>query len=71
MSQHERVLVHLQVFNTITNAQAHEQYAIRHLPAVIRDIKKHYNVELDEEWAEGKNRFNEKCRWKIYKLKTA
>ena len=35
-----RVYQHLQTKRTITNAQAHNLYGIRHLPAVIRDIKK-------------------------------
>ncbi len=68
MTQEERVFTHLQIWGTITNAQAHEDYGIRHLPSVIRDIKKNREVVIDEEWAEGINRFNEKCRWKIYKL---
>ena len=68
MTQEERIFAHLQIFGTITNAQAHTEYGIRHLPSVIRDIKKHRNVTISEEWAEGENRFSEKCRWKIYKL---
>lgn len=68
MSQLERVYAHLEVFGTITNAQAHEMYGIRHLPSVIRDIKKRKNATITTEWTEGKNRFGEKCRWEIYKL---
>jgi len=68
MTQEERIFAHLQIFGTITNAQAHEQYGIRHLPSVIRDIKKKRNVTISTEWAEGNNRFGEKCRWEIYKL---
>lgn len=39
VTQAERVYNHLQVWGSITNAQAHEMYGIRHLPSVIRDIK--------------------------------
>lgn len=46
-AQSERIYTHLRVFGTITNAQAHSNYGIRHLPSVIRDIKKdiwHTNI---------------------------
>lgn len=69
MSQAERVFAHLKVFGAITNAQAHDSYGIRHLPAVIRDIKKFYDVEITDHWEDGENRFKEKCRWKVYELK--
>lgn len=67
-SQSERIYNHLQIFGTITNAQAHNDYGIRHLPSVIRDIKKKYGVEISTKWESGKNRFNEKCRWEVYSL---
>ena len=38
-SQSERIYNHLRIFGTITNAQAHNDYGIIHLPSVIRDIK--------------------------------
>lgn len=70
VSQAERVYNHLQVFGFITNAQAHEMYGIRHLPSVIRDIKKKYNVEFEEnERVTGVNRFGEKVWWDRYRLK--
>jgi hypothetical protein len=70
VSQVERVYNHLQVFGFITNAQAHETYGICHLPSVIRDIKKKYNVEFEEnERVTGVNRFGEKVWWDIYRLK--
>lgn len=67
-SQSERIYTHLQIFGTITNKQAHDDYGIRHLPSVIRDIKKKYNVEIFTKWESGKNRFNENCRWEVYSL---
>ena len=39
MSQEKRVIEHLKVVGSITNAEAHNEYGIRHLPAIIRDIK--------------------------------
>ena len=70
VSQAERVYNHLQVFGFITNAQAHEMYGIRHLPSVIRDIKKKYNIEFEpNERVTGVNRFGEKVWWDKYILK--
>jgi hypothetical protein len=67
-TQEKRIFDHLQKFGTITNAQAHNDYGIRHLPSVIRDIKKHYNITIYDWWKEGKNRFDEHCRWKVYSI---
>lgn len=67
-SQSERIYAHLQVFGSITNAQAHDNYGIRHLPSVIRDIKKIYGIPIYFWWDKGKNRFNEECKWKVYCL---
>lgn len=70
VSQAERIYNHLQVFGFITNAQANEMYGIRHLPSVIRDIKKKYDVEFEpNERVTGCNRFGEKVWWEKYKLK--
>lgn len=70
VSQAERVYNHLQIFGSITNAQAHEMYGIRHLPSVIRDIKKKYNTEFEpNERVKGCNRFGEPVWWEKYKLK--
>ena len=67
-AQSERIYTHLKIFGTITNAQAHGNYGIRHLPSVIRDIKKIYKVPIYDWWDKGVNRFNEECRWKVYSL---
>lgn len=69
VTQAERVYNHLQLWGFITNAQSNEIYGFRHLPAIIRDIKKQYHVEFDEEWMTGCNRFGDKVRWKKYILK--
>lgn len=68
MSQIERVYAHLQLRGSITNAEAHNLYGIRHLPSVIRGIKKKYGVSFADEWKDGKNRYSEKCHWKVYKI---
>lgn len=59
-TQAKRIYNHLIKEGTITNAQAHNLYGIRHLPAVIRDIKKIYNIMIFDWSAKGKNRFGEK-----------
>jgi hypothetical protein len=69
MTQAQRVFNHLQQKGTITNAQAHDLYGIRHLPAIIRDVKKKYDIPIYDWWTSGKNRFGEKCQWKIYSIK--
>lgn len=66
MSQAKRILDHLKAKGTITNAQAHNLYGVRHLPSVIRDIKK--TTPIYDWWEEGRNRFNEKCHWKVYSI---
>lgn len=72
MSQHARILAHLKIYKTITNKQAHDIYGIRHLPAVIRDIKKHNpDLVITTRNDKGENRFKEKCWWKIYELQEA
>lgn len=69
VSQAERVYNHLQIFGSITNAQAHETYGIRHLPSVIRDIKEQYGAEFEKERMTGCNRFGDKVWWEKYILK--
>ena len=70
VTQAERVYNHLQVFGSITNAQAHEMYGIRHLPSVIRDIKEKYKAEFaPNERITGVNRFGEPTWWDKYILK--
>lgn len=69
-SQTERVYNHLLIWGSITNAQAHEMYGIRHLPSVIRDIKKKYNVEFAPNVRKtGVNRYGEPTWWDTYSLK--
>lgn len=70
VSQAERVYNHLLWRGSITNAEAHELYGIRHLPSVIRDIKEKYKAEFEpNERITGCNRFGEKVWWERYKLK--
>lgn len=67
-TQARMVYKHLKEKGTITNAQANNLYGIRHLPAIIRDIKKHFCVEIFDWWQSGRNRYGENCRWKVYSL---
>lgn len=68
MSQEKRVIKHLKAVGSITNAEAHNKYGIRHLPAIIRDIKKHTDMKIYDWWEYGVNRFGEKCHWKVYSI---
>jgi len=67
-SQVERVYNHLQLHGSITNAEAHSIYGIRHLPSVIADIKERYNAHFREEKKTGCNRFGEASWWQLYIL---
>lgn len=69
-TQSERVYNHLQVFGSITNAQAHEMYGINHLPSVIRDVRDKYKVEFVKERQTGCNRYGEKVWWDKYIMRT-
>lgn len=44
-SQADKVLWWLQKHGSITNAQCHEIFGIRHCPSVIRDIRKKFEQE--------------------------
>ena len=68
MTQAARIYEHLKQKGTITNAQSHNLYGIRHLPAIIRDIKKLYGAKISDDTQKGKNRFGEHCWWKVYRL---
>jgi hypothetical protein len=69
VSQAERIYNHLQEHGFITNAQSNEIYGFRHLPAIIRDIKKKYGVEIETKNITGCNRFGDRVWWKKYILK--
>ena len=68
-TQEERIIAHLKVFGTITNKQSNENYGYRHLPTIIRNIKKQTDLTIYYWWEAGFNRFGEKTRWKVYSLK--
>ena len=70
ISQAERVYNYLLICGSITNSKARDEFGFCHLPSIIRDIKKQYQVQFTEEWETGNNRYGEKIRWKKYILKT-
>ena len=45
-TQEERIIAHLKVFGTITNKQCNENYGYRHLPSIIRNIKKQTDLTI-------------------------
>lgn len=70
-TQAQRIYTHLQIWGSITNKQANEDYGIRHLPSVIRDIKKKYGVEFRKERITGEhNRFGDAVWYDVYFLKS-
>lgn len=67
VSQADRVIAHLQVWGKISNAEAHETYGIRHLPSVIRTLKKKgYAIKTEDK--NGVNRFGQKVYYVDYIL---
>lgn len=68
MSQEKRIIRHLQKFGSITNKDCNKRYGFRHLPSIIRYIKKHTDIKIYDWWEYGLNRFQERTRWKRYSI---
>lgn len=67
ITQCDRILRHLNIYGTITSLEAMQEYGIMRLASRINDLKrKGYNII--GETATGKNRFEERISYKVYKL---
>ena len=67
MSQEDRILLHLINNGKISNAQCNEIYGFRHLPSVIRYLRKR-GIKITSEPRNGDNRFGGKVYWVDYTL---
>jgi len=67
MSQEDRILCHLIVNGKISNKECNEIYGFRHLPSIIRYLRKR-NVNIKSVQKTGENRFNSKVYWVDYVL---
>ncbi len=69
MTQTERIGRHLDVFGSITPAEALQEYGCMRLAARISDLRK-TGVPIEREMVSGKNKFGETTHFARYK-KTA
>lgn len=67
MSQEDRILLHLINNGKISNAECNELYGFRHLPSVIRYLRKR-NIKITSEQRNGDNRFGGRVYWVDYTL---
>ena len=67
MSQEDRILLHLINNGKISNKECNEIYGFRHLPSVIRYLRKR-NIKITSEPRNGDNRFGGKVYWVDYTL---
>ncbi len=67
MSQEDRILLHLISNGKISNKECNEIYGFRHLPSVIRYLRKR-NIKIISEKRIGENRFGNNVYWVDYTL---
>ena len=67
MTQSERVLRHLQDYQTITSAEAMQEYGIMRLASRVNDLRKD-GVPIVTEVVTGCNRYGERTRWARYRM---
>lgn len=68
-NQKEVILLHLIENGYITNKECNEAYGFRHLPSIIRDLKKQYGAQFQTIMQKQLNRFNQKTDYVEYHLK--
>ena len=68
-NQREVILLHLIENGYITNKDCNEAYGFRHLPSIIRDLKKLYGCQFDCPIQKQFNRFGQKTEFTEYHLK--
>lgn len=69
LNQREVILLHLINNGMITNKDCNELYGYRHLPAIIRDLKRCYGAEFETIQQKQFNRFRQKTDFVEYHLK--
>ena len=65
MNQNQRILEHMEKHGPITGKLANDLYGIERLGARIYDLRK-AGFDIRDGWADGKNRYGEKTRFKEY-----
>ena len=67
MTQSERILRHLQDYQTITSMEAMQDYGIMRLASRVNDLRRDGHPIITEV-VEGRNRYGEKTRWARYRM---
>ena len=67
MTQSERILRHLQDYQTITSMEAMQDYGIMRLASRANDLRRDGHPIITEV-VEGRNRYGEKTRWARYRM---
>lgn len=67
LSQEDTILLHLINNNTICNKECNEIYGFKHLPSVIRYLRKR-NIKITSEPRSGENRLGGRVYWVDYTL---
>lgn len=65
IKQKERILVHLQLYGSITSDEAQRFYGIARLASRIAELRKR-GFPIESETECGLNRYGEKCRYSRY-----
>ena len=68
LTQREKIIRHLEAFETITPMEAILDYGIMRLASRISELRKEGYI-IDTEMVHGYNRFDEKTRYAKYSLK--
>ena len=67
MTQCERIIRHLEDFDSITDVEALSDYSVRRLAARICDLRKR-GYDISTEMVKGVNRYDEPTRYARYRL---
>ena len=65
--QKERILRHLQDYQTITSAEAMAEYGIMRLASRVNDLRK-MGYPIQTEMVKGRNRYDEETRYARYRM---
>lgn len=68
MKQTERIVRHLELFGTITSAEAMGEYGIYRLASRISDLKR-MGYDIEREIVKGTNRFGESTHFARYSFR--
>lgn len=68
LNQQEVILIHLLYNGYITNKDCNECYGYRHLPSIIRDLKKNWYVTFDTIEQKSLNRYKQKTEYVEYHI---